>query len=301
MTLLAPSAPLVTIRHDWSDPVEVVSTLPSRVLAKEDGTEQRLPLSQSATEVVTYRLIAPTYGDAANLKTLLDAATDALVRVPRWEDEARIPDGSSVLAGDSTIPCDPSDRPSFVAGSEVLLWRSPTSYEVAVIDTVGGSSIDTVDPLASDWAAGTIVVPIHEARVHLPIAITHWVPTTGALAVAFAFDVRDLAGIGTGGAAATSAVASLSVAWRNESSAPLLRVGARMIVAVEAFDAAGDALSNVPIVWSSSSVTDAVVYATLDPMVAVVEGTRTAFASATVTITATVGAVSDSLSIESWS
>lgn len=299
MTLLAPSAPLVTIRHDWTDPVEIEPTWPSRVLTKEDGTEQRLPLSQAATEVVTYRLLAPTYGDAANLKTLLDNATDALVRVPRWEDEARVT--TAVSAGASTIPCDPSDRPSFVAGSEVLLWRSATSYEVAVIATVGGSSIDTVDPLVSAWGAGTIVVPINEARVQLPIALTHWVPTSGALAVAFAFDVRDLAGIGTGGGAVTGTVASLSIAWRNESTAPSLLRSARIIVAAEAFDAAGDPLSNVPVVWSSSSVSDGVVRATLDPMVAVVEGTRTAFAFADITITGTVGSVSDSLDIRTWS
>lgn len=298
MTLLAPSAPLLTVAHDWTSPPERTATAPTAILSAEDGSEQRLSLGGVVTETLTYRLLAPSYGDAAQLKALLDNATDALVRVPRWEDQARIPDGSSVLAGDSTIPCDPSNKPTFVAGSEVLLWRSASSYEVAVIDTVGGASIDVVDPLASGWAAGTTVVPISEARVVLPITLTHWVPTSGALDVAFTIDVRDLAGLGTGGTAITATVGSMAIAWRTAPS--LLYYGSRAVLAVEAFDAAGNPLTGVPVVWTSGDP-DAAIWATVDPMVAVVEGRRTAGPFPNdVTLTATVGSVSVSKVMTCW-
>lgn len=300
MTLLAPSAPLITVAHDWTSPVEAEPTIPSRVLVAETGEEQRLALSHIASTVVTYRLLAPTFGEAAQLKTLLDDATDGLVRVPRWEDQARVT--TAVTAGATTIFCDPSDKPTFVAGSEVLLWRSATSYEVAVIDTVGGSSIDVVDPLADDWGAGTIVVPISEARVVLPISLTHWTPTTGALDLAFVVGLRDLAGLGSGGTGTTAAVASITLTWRGLiASKDIYRFGRATIVA-EAFDAAGDRLTGVPIVWSSSSVTDLEVWPTGNPMVCELVAVRVAVGFAGVDVTATVGAVSATISsISAWS
>jgi hypothetical protein len=298
MTLFAPSAPLITVRHDWADPVDVEPTIPSRVLTAETGEEQRLALSHVAATIVTYRLLAPTANDAAQLKTVVDEATDGLVRIPRWEDEARVT--TAVTAGATTIPCDPNDRPTFVAGSEVLLWRSPTNYEVAVIDTVGASSIDTVDALAADWGAGTIVVPISEARLVTPLSLTHWVPTSGALTVSFEVGLRDLAGLGSGGTAVAGTPATLTLMWRGPLYNTLYRFGRAMVTA-EVFDAAGVPLTNVDITWTSADDTDFEVWPTLNPHVAVVEATRVLAGFDTVALTATAGAASDSINVQVWS
>ena len=58
MTLLAPTAPLLVLAHDWSAPVERVTRIPTVVLANRNGREQRLGLSDKATDTLTYRLVA---------------------------------------------------------------------------------------------------------------------------------------------------------------------------------------------------------------------------------------------------
>lgn len=290
-TLLAVSAPLVVLRHDWSAPVERERTFPTVVLGPQrDGNEQRLSLSDVPTDTVTYRLIAgdargqfTAWYDAETIRVVPRMATDALVRMPRWEDEARVT--TAITAGATTIPCDPTDKPLYVAGVEVLLWRDPQTFEVATIDTVGASSIDVVDALVRDWGAGTIVAPITPGRIAFPLDLTQWVPvTTGAQQFAVTFSLRDVAGVGTGGSSTTTTAAAISVS--NVS------VGSRGRAAIYATvtDASGLAIPGTGIVWSTSDPINAPVTNTADPAVAMVGNPNAIDSSAT--ITATLGALS---------
>lgn len=277
---LGDTAPLVTIAHDWASPVERVRSTPAAVMQNRDGSEQRLSLSHLATDRLTYRLTAPSAFDAAIFPALPDLATDTIVRVPRWEDQTRT--GSAADAGSAiVIACDTVDRPTFVVGAQVILWRSPSSYEVTTIDALTTTSI-TAD-LVSAWGAGTVVAPVMAGRVVLPVALAHWVPTTGALTFAVDFDLADLAGVGTGGDAAAGVPYAISV-----TSIVIGRGGRAPIIAIVT-DAEGNVLVGEPIAWTSADPVNAPVYASGDPTVAMVGNPNGGTTSKT--ITATLGAV----------
>jgi hypothetical protein len=285
---LGDTASLVTLLHDWSEPVERVRHFPTILIDRRDGSEQRQGLSHLGTDTLTYRLIAPDSTIAQVLPPLIELATDTIVRVPRWEDQARVT--TAISAGVSTVPCDPTDKPTFVADAQVILWRSPELYEVAVIDTVGGSSIDTVDPTTLDWGAGTIVAPITAARVVLPLSLTHWgTATTGAQSFVVECSLADLAGVGTGGTGTTGTPDAIVVS--DPVSVP--PYGRAAFIATVT-DAAGNILPGDGIVWTSSDVPNAPVYATSDPGIALVSNPNGLFFSPTATITATLGALTDS-------
>lgn len=294
MTLGA-SAPLLPIRHDWSVPVERVRRFPSTVLGPQrDGSEQRLSLSGTATDTLTYRLLVPDKLGAiplgrmsALVQSIAQNATDTLVRLPRWEDEARVT--TAVSAGDTTIPCDPSDKPTYVAGSQVILWRDAETYEVATIDTVSGSSIDVVDPLVNDWGAGTIVAPVTAGRIALPLDVTHWVPiTAGVLTFALECSLADIAGVGTGGSSTTATAATLSV------SGVSVPAGGRAAIYATVADATGLPIPATGLVWSTNDAVNAPVTNTADPGVALVGNPNRLDNNSSFTITATLGALTAS-------
>lgn len=297
MTLLAATAPLVTIAHDWTSPVERVRTIPSSVLARHDGSSQRLPLSNRATDRLTYRLIALSASDATQLAALLQQATDGIVRMPRWEDQTRLP--AAVSAGDDVVTVDTTGRPTFVAGAQVLFRRSASEFEVGVLEAVTDSTITLVDPLTSAWKRGTIVVPITAARLVLPVTLTQWTPTTGALTFAIETTLTDLAGVGTGGGAATGVPTAVSLGVVDLVNGGLPRTSRAAVVA-RVTDAAGTELPGDGIVWSTSDATIAPVYATMDPRIALVRNARpdsSLGSSTNRTITATLGALVASIVI----
>jgi hypothetical protein len=275
------SAVLIPIRHDWSDPVGLASRVPGVVLDHDDGSEQRLALSSVTTERVTYRLLPPSNLHATPLLALVDLATDTWVRVPRWEDEARV---SSALSSGSAvvIPCDTTNKPTFAMGRQVILWRDAVTWEVTTATAVASGSV-TAD-LASSWAAGTIIAPVMPGRLVLPLSLTHWVPTTGAADCTIDFDLTDIAGVGTGGSATTAAAAALTV-----TSALVGKFGRAAFYATVT-DAEGNVIAPTGLVWTSSDPTNAPVHATPDPGVAIVGNPNGLLL--TVTITATIGAVS---------
>jgi hypothetical protein len=286
------TAPLVVLAHDWSSPVELERAYPTTVLGPQrNGAEQRLSLSGTAVETITYRLIAPDWRAAEPLRLLAQVATDAIVRMPRWEDQARV--ATAVSAGDTTIPCDPSDKPTYVAGSQVMLWRAPDEYEVATIDTVGTSSIDVVDPLASDWRAGTIVVPVQAVRVVLPTDLTNWVPVTaGAQRFVVTADVRDIAGVGTGGSFDIAVPAAISIAGADAVVAPTVHGGSRLPITATVTSSDGLVLPGTGLVWTSSDPVNLPITNTANPCTVFVYNPNHIADNVSYFITATLGAVS---------
>lgn len=278
------AATLLPIRHDWASPVGFDVSVPTAVLAHDDGSEQRLLLSHLTTERVTYRLLAPTNKDAGTLLALVDVATDTWVRVPRWEDESRV-DAPGVSSGSAVaIPCNTADKPTFAVGRQVILWRDANTWEVTTCDAL--SSTDVTADLVSDWGPGTIIAPVMPGRLVLPLAVSHWVPTSGALQCVIDFDLTDIAGVGTGGTATTGVPTAIRV-----TSTTVGKFGKAPMVATVT-DVEGNILTGEGIVWSSADPTNAPVYASGDPTVAVVGNPNGLLA--TKTITATLGAVNGS-------
>jgi hypothetical protein len=276
------SATVLPIRHDWAAPPERARTYPSVVLPHDDGSEQRLALSHVATDTVTYRILAPSAADATHLAVLPELAADTWVRVPRWEDEARV--GAAVSAGAGVvIPCDTTDKPLFTVGGQVILWRSPSSYEVTTATAVAADSVTAT--IANDWAAGTIIAPVRAGRLVYPLSLTHWLPTTGALTLAIVFSLGDIAGVGSGGASATASPAAIVV-----SNSSLVGKYGRGVISAIVTDAVGNVIP-AAITWTSADPANAPVYASGTPGVAVVENPNGV--TSNVTITGAVGAFSD--------
>lgn len=290
MTLLAPSAPLLTVAHDWSAPVERVTTYPSRLIQKWDGSTQGLSLSHLPTHRLTYRLIAADANEAVSLNVLAKLADDALVRIPRWEDQARI----TVAASGDTIAGEFADRPAFVVGNEVIFWRSPASYEVGVLATVTDAEITLEDALASTWAAGTIVAPVSEARVVFPLSLSHWAPTSGIPQLTVDVGLRDLAGLGSGGAAVAGTPTAITITGGGpqKNGVPNAQPNGRAFIVAVVTDAVGNVLVRDDIVWTSADPTNCPVWASGEPGVAIFAN-PTPVDDTGSTITATLGALSD--------
>lgn len=295
---VALSAPLVTLAHDWTDAVERVVTYPTAVFTRHDGSEQRIAASQTATTRLTYRLIAPDAERAVFLATLGQIATDRLIRLPRWEDQARLAVAVSATATAFTLT-DTTSLPTFENGAQVIFWRDPFSYEVLTINTVSGTALTTTAGVASAWGAGTIVCPVEPVRLVEPVSLSHWLATSGALTLTVERLVPDVAGLGTGGTAVTGAPSAITLVRRRIGSLGLLRYARGALEAIVT-TAEGDVLTNQAIVWSTSDAVNLGVWPTANPHVAVVANLRpdaSLGASATRTATATLGAVSANASI----
>lgn len=281
---LGDTAPLVTVAHDWTSPVLRERSFPTSVMRTRDGSEQRQSLSHLPTDRLTYRILAPTMGDALSLRALVEAATDNIIRIPRWEDQTRVDTAASAGAA-VVVSCDTADRPTFVVGSQVILWRGPGEYEVTTIDGLTSSTLtcDLVDP----WAAGTIVAPVTACRLAVPLKLSHWASTSGVLEFVVDCTLGDIAGVGTGGSGVAGVPFAISV------TEVTLLTGAREAVYATVTDAAGNVLKGQPIVWTSDYPVDAPISYTPDPHVVIVANPTPVFFGGA-TITATLGAVSGS-------
>jgi hypothetical protein len=187
------------------------------------------------------------------------------------------------------IACDTTNKPTFVAGRQIILWRGADEFEVTTASAATSSSV-TAD-LTLAWGAGTIIVPVMAGRVVLPLSRSHWVPTTGVLEFAVDFDPTDIAGVGTGGTATSGVAVSVGVRGVYNGGIDVGAYGRAAAIA-DVRDTAGNKLPGTGIVWSSSDPTNAPVYATSDPGVAMVGNPNGLLVNKT--ITATLGALSGS-------
>lgn len=280
------TAPLLALGHDWTTPPELSRGWPTVLLTRDVGSAQRISLSHLPVERMTYRLLPPTSRDASILLTLADIAIDTIVRVPRWEDQARVTPVGVTAGSAVVIPCDTTDKPTFAVGRQIILWRDAHTFEVTTATAIAAGSV-TAD-LAADWAPGTIIAPVMPCRLVLPFALTHWAASTGALTLVVDFNVRDIAGVGTGGGGAVGVPATLNV-----TSVDVGHAGRGALAAIVT-DAAGNLLVNQPIVWTSSDPTNVPVYATSDPHIVIASNPNSIGGvgiGGSATITATLGAL----------
>jgi hypothetical protein len=82
--------------------------------------------------------------------------------LPLWPDAQRT--AAALPPGAAAIGC-ATDGFDFAAGGAALLWAAPNSWEVAKIDSVGGSGLMLSSPLAGSWPAGTRLYPLRAARL----------------------------------------------------------------------------------------------------------------------------------------
>ena len=145
---------------DWTDPVrEKVSHL-TKIMTARSGMEQRIALRTKPRRELGFTAFTEDVGQAQLLDSLLTDAIPESWGVPWWMD-ATVYTGS-LAQGATVIPVSTVDR-SFADAAMVLLWSSPTSWEVQPVESVGPAAI-TCTPLSKAWT-NPVVVPVFTGRL----------------------------------------------------------------------------------------------------------------------------------------
>ena len=147
------------------------------VLESDNGTEQRRRSRETPRRSFEYDFLLDERDRRAAENALYSAQASEIL-VPVWMDAESLESAASAAA--TTLPVTPDTR-DYTAGNSIALISAgdPQNHEIAVIDTVGGSSITLTAGLAATWPAGTILVPLRPARLSDAISLARF---TGASA-----------------------------------------------------------------------------------------------------------------------
>lgn len=134
----------------------------SSVLTARQGSEQRIQLRELATGALTLSILV-TREDVQRVRSVLYALQGRLLHVPRWQYAS--PLSASASASATAVNCDTTNIP-FLAGGLVVLWKSPTDYEVNLVQSVGSGVLNLALGLTANRAAHeTLVVPLLPGRL----------------------------------------------------------------------------------------------------------------------------------------
>lgn len=100
------------------------------------------------------------------LQTRLDnflwAKSNEAMVVPIWTDAQRL--SSAATSGTLTVTVNTVTY-DYDTNGYVILWRSPTSYEVVAISSVASGNLTLTENLVSTWPVGTVVAPARLGRL----------------------------------------------------------------------------------------------------------------------------------------
>ena len=82
--------------------------------------------------------------------------------VPIWTDAQRLTVQATSGAGTVTVPTTTYD---YDTNGYVILWASPTSYEVVAIQSLNSTTLTLEENLVSTWPIGTVVAPARLGRL----------------------------------------------------------------------------------------------------------------------------------------
>jgi len=159
---LAYSGNVFSFPHNWeSDITERLSWL-TNVLTHRDGSEQRRQPRLYPRRMLEYSVLPETVLLQTRLDNFLWANSSAAMIVPIWTDAQRLTVAASSGAGTVTIPTTTYD---YDANGYVILWRSPSSYEVVAISSLTSTTLTLEENLVSTWPVGTVVAPARLGRL----------------------------------------------------------------------------------------------------------------------------------------
>lgn len=147
---------------NWTDDViERLSWL-TDVLPRRDGSEQRRQVRKYPRRVLEYAVLAQTPQLRSRLDNFIWSSQDEAVMVPIWTDATRL--SAAANSGQANVSVSTTYL-DYDTNGYLILWNSPTSYEVVAIQSLTSSTVTLAQNLISTWPAGsTVVAPARLAR-----------------------------------------------------------------------------------------------------------------------------------------
>lgn len=147
---------------NWTDDViERLSWL-TDVLPRRDGSEQRRQVRKYPRRVLEYAVLAQTPQLRGRLDNFIWSSQDEAVMVPIWTDATRL--SATANSGQANVTVNTTYL-DYDTNGYLILWNSPSSYEVVAIQSLTSSTVTLTQNLLATWPAGsTVVAPARLGR-----------------------------------------------------------------------------------------------------------------------------------------
>lgn len=122
----------------------------------DDGTEQRRMLRLIPTERVSYTARTIDSRMTGWHQALVYGGQDEDWVIPYWPHGWYL--GAAAVAGSNVVLSVDTTNRDFTVGGQLVLWRDERTTEACTITAKSGTTV-TVSTLASNWPAGTFVMP----------------------------------------------------------------------------------------------------------------------------------------------
>lgn len=150
-----------TVLPDWSNGITETLAWLTDIGESVNGSQSRTPLRGDPRRQWEAGYIA--YGTDRQLaESLLYGAAARNYVVPVWWDGDVLT--ATLGAGAASIPLATAGR-DYAVGAQVLLWGSPTNYELAEVASVTANAVTLANPTVNIWPAGTRVWPCRTAAL----------------------------------------------------------------------------------------------------------------------------------------
>jgi len=120
------------------------------VLVSEDGSEERTEMRDAPTQEFGYRYFVPP-AMVRSVNNMLYGARSLQWNIPVWPQVQNV---GAITAGASTITCE-TRYSEFRAGSLVMLWQSPTHFQILQMTSVASHTVlnltDVTEAFSNAW------------------------------------------------------------------------------------------------------------------------------------------------------
>lgn len=159
---MAYSGSIFSFDHSWTEDVIERLTWLTDVLTHRDGSEQRRQPRLYPRRMLEYNVLPTSPLLQTRLDNFLWSKSDAGMVVPIWTDAQRLTTAATSGTATVTVPTTTYD---YDTNGYVILWASPSSYEVVAIQSLTSTALTLEENLASTWPIGTVVAPARFARL----------------------------------------------------------------------------------------------------------------------------------------
>lgn len=148
--------------QNWSDDVIERLTWLTNVMTHRDGSEQRRQPRLYPRRMLEYSILPESPLLQTRLENFLWANSDAAMIVPIWTDAQRLT--TAAMSGTPTVTVATTTY-DYDTNGYVILWASPSSYEVVAIQSLNSTTLTLEENLVSTWPIGTVVAPARLGRL----------------------------------------------------------------------------------------------------------------------------------------
>lgn len=174
---------LFPFNPDWTDSVREKVKHKTVVSPMRSGNEQRTALRTKPRRELSFTVFTEDEAQSQLLQSILVDSQASPVGVPWWQDLQQFE--GSLAAGATAISVDTTTT-MFGVASMLMLWTSPTNYEVQTIQSVGAGVV-TISPLSKAWGRCSIV-PVFSGRFPVDLDIPAITSTIARVPVTFEVD-----------------------------------------------------------------------------------------------------------------